>query len=267
MNTNVHQPQHFPFPHGFWPFAATCGMKSLEMNVHPAFMHTPYPSFPMPCTTSLSPLHPGNRSKSDSFTIDAILSRDRVDDVQVLSPGVKSPNYNEKDSYKKDSVLSVRRHQRLYENSHPYLVREKSTTPIKRVTDVLKIKVDKDGKKSPEGSEWKQAKGKRIRTIFTPEQLERLEAEFEKQQYMVGTERYYLACSLNLSEAQVKVWFQNRRIKWRKQNLEQQQAKLAKFDLFKDVDAESDSGLSEIETEVNALERMKQIHKSEFCLD
>lgn len=37
---------------------------------------------------------------------------------------------------------------------------------------------------------WKQGKGKRVRTIFTPEQLERLEAEFEKQQYMVGTERY-----------------------------------------------------------------------------
>nr|XP_046912184.1 homeobox protein notochord-like [Dermatophagoides farinae] len=63
-------------------------------------------------------------------------------------------------------------------------------------------------------------KSKRIRTIFTPEQLERLENEFEKQQYMVGTGRLYLASTLNLTEAQVKVWFQNRRIKWRKQHLE-----------------------------------------------
>lgn len=39
-------------------------------------------------------------------------------------------------------------------------------------------------------STWKQSKSKRVRTIFTPEQLERLEAEFERQQYMVGTERY-----------------------------------------------------------------------------
>ena len=50
-------------------------------------------------------------------------------------------------------------------------------------------------------------KSKRIRTIFTNEQLERLEAEFNKQQYIVGNERLYLAKKLDLSEAQVKVTF------------------------------------------------------------
>lgn len=48
----------------------------------------------------------------------------------------------------------------------------------------------KEDKKLDTKQGWKQGKGKRVRTIFTPEQLERLEAEFEKQQYMVGTERY-----------------------------------------------------------------------------
>uniref|UniRef100_A0A1I8MU38 Uncharacterized protein n=1 Tax=Musca domestica TaxID=7370 RepID=A0A1I8MU38_MUSDO len=70
-------------------------------------------------------------------------------------------------------------------------------------------------------------KNKRVRTIFTPEQLERLEAEFERQQYMVGPERLYLAHTLQLTEAQVKVWFQNRRIKWRKHHLEITQQRLA----------------------------------------
>ncbi|XP_030753096.1 ventral anterior homeobox 1-like [Sitophilus oryzae] len=73
----------------------------------------------------------------------------------------------------------------------------------------------------------KTCKGKRVRTIFTPEQLERLEAEFEKQQYMVGPERLYLAHTLQLTEAQVKVWFQNRRIKWRKHHLELTHQRLA----------------------------------------
>lgn len=48
-------------------------------------------------------------------------------------------------------------------------------------------------------------KSKRVRTIFTPEQLERLEAEFERQQYMVGPERLYLAHTLQLTEAQVSI--------------------------------------------------------------
>ncbi|XP_056408613.1 homeobox protein notochord-like [Hyla sarda] len=85
---------------------------------------------------------------------------------------------------------------------------------------------------SPVGSmSWRAAscKLKRIRTVFTPEQLERLEKEFLKQQYMVGTERVDLAATLNLSETQVKVWFQNRRIKWRKQSLEQKKAKLSQY--------------------------------------
>ncbi|KAM6270171.1 uncharacterized protein LJ264_004502 [Porphyrio hochstetteri] len=77
----------------------------------------------------------------------------------------------------------------------------------------------------------KISKAKRVRTIFTSDQLARLEKEFARQQYMVGTERCLLASSLHLTEEQVKVWFQNRRIKWRKQSLEQQQAKLAKMGL------------------------------------
>ena len=65
-----------------------------------------------------------------------------------------------------------------------------------------------------------RSNSKRVRTIFTQDQLDKLEIEFMKQQYMVGSERYYLANELNLNEAQVKIWFQNRRIKWRKENVD-----------------------------------------------
>lgn len=64
-----------------------------------------------------------------------------------------------------------------------------------------------------------EAKKRRKRTIFTSDQLKRLESAFDRQQYLVGTERERLARELNLSETQVKIWFQNRRIKWRKEHL------------------------------------------------
>ncbi|XP_004710203.1 ventral anterior homeobox 2 [Echinops telfairi] len=57
---------------------------------------------------------------------------------------------------------------------------------------------------------------KRTRTSFTAEQLYRLEMEFQRCQYVVGRERTELARQLSLSETQVKVWFQNRRTKQKK---------------------------------------------------
>ena len=39
----------------------------------------------------------------------------------------------------------------------------------------------------------------------------------------------------------MKVWFQNRRIKWRKQHLEQQKAKLNSIDIYRQVESGSDS--------------------------
>ncbi|XP_026107126.1 ventral anterior homeobox 2-like [Carassius auratus] len=57
---------------------------------------------------------------------------------------------------------------------------------------------------------------KRTRTSFSAEQLYRLELEFQRCQYVVGRERTELARQLNLSETQVKVWFQNRRTKQKK---------------------------------------------------
>ena len=49
--------------------------------------------------------------------------------------------------------------------------------------------------------------------MFTNEQLTALEDNFRRKPYLVGKERADLAKVLNLSETQVKVWYQNRRTK------------------------------------------------------
>ena len=63
-------------------------------------------------------------------------------------------------------------------------------------------------------------KPKRVRTAFSPGQLLKLEQAFEKNHYVVGSERKQLATGLGLSETQVKVWFQNRRTKHKRQKQE-----------------------------------------------
>ncbi|KAI8499477.1 NK1 transcription factor- protein [Branchiostoma belcheri] len=61
-------------------------------------------------------------------------------------------------------------------------------------------------------------KPRRVRTAFTYEQLVALENKFKQTRYLSVCERLNLALSLSLTETQVKIWFQNRRTKWKKQN-------------------------------------------------
>ncbi|KAI6238323.1 Major intrinsic protein domain containing protein [Aphelenchoides fujianensis] len=64
---------------------------------------------------------------------------------------------------------------------------------------------------SPGGVNKKQS-----RPTFTGQQIYMLERKFETTKYLAGTERAQLAQQLHMTESQVKVWFQNRRTKWRK---------------------------------------------------
>ncbi|XP_068405213.1 homeobox protein Nkx-6.2 [Eschrichtius robustus] len=82
--------------------------------------------------------------------------------------------------------------------------------------------MDKDGKK------------KHSRPTFSGQQIFALEKTFEQTKYLAGPERARLAYSLGMTESQVKVWFQNRRTKWRKRHA----AEMASAKKKQDSDAE-----------------------------
>lgn len=61
----------------------------------------------------------------------------------------------------------------------------------------------------------KQRRGVLRRAVFSDSQRKGLEAAFVKQKYISKPDRKKLAAKLGLKDSQVKIWFQNRRMKWR----------------------------------------------------
>ncbi|XP_065082508.1 homeobox protein Dlx4a-like [Ochlerotatus camptorhynchus] len=128
--------------------------------------------------------------------------------VKPLSIGMKSDTPFEVTSYKGG-----------FHGSHQHAVTEvTSDASFSVYHDCLVNSVHLQSKSCRFGETDSSKKGKRSwsRAVFSNLQKKGLEKTFQKQKYITNPDRKRLAANLGLHDSQVKVWFQNRRMKWRK---------------------------------------------------
>ena len=75
-------------------------------------------------------------------------------------------------------------------------------------------------------------KKKKLRPLFSAHQIQTMEKEFAKCRYVSEGRRAELSSDLNLTEMQVKTWFQNRRTKWKKETQEKREVQTSEIPLF-----------------------------------
>ncbi|KAK6177968.1 hypothetical protein SNE40_012822 [Patella caerulea] len=86
---------------------------------------------------------------------------------------------------------------------------------------------DKQDEGEMDKNEINKPRKKRSRASFSHGQVYELERRFRHQRYLSGPERADLAQALKLTETQIKIWFQNRRYKTKRRQLQHEQVLVA----------------------------------------
>ncbi|KAE8590401.1 hypothetical protein XENTR_v10018047 [Xenopus tropicalis] len=134
-----------------------------------------------------------------------------------------TPDYREKENYCGRNVHNGERSPPVRDQLHFHPAPQELTTSrrtsievsAESSTDQRVIGMTDTNKKTK--SVCDEDAASRARTKFTAEQLEELEKSFKENRYIGSSEKRRLSKVLKLSENQIKTWFQNRRMKFKRQ--------------------------------------------------
>ncbi|XP_026143718.1 homeobox protein BarH-like 2 isoform X2 [Carassius auratus] len=171
------------------------------------------------------------RRRYKTFMIDEILSKETCDYFEKLSLYSVCPSLIVRPkplhscsgsaplrSYPLLSVITHQPPSSLPQISQPspHLTLLSPQHPLSSEPTASETPVSISSESETEHSTPRLKKPRRSRTIFTELQLLGLEKKFQKQKYLSTPDRLDLAQTLGLTQLQVKTWYQNRRMKWKK---------------------------------------------------
>ncbi|KYO19632.1 barH-like 2 homeobox protein [Alligator mississippiensis] len=170
-------------------------------------------------------------SSGSSFGIDTILSN-----ASSGSPGVMNGDFRQHSEARTAdfraqatpspcSEIDTQEGNAASESFRPKLEQEDSKAKLDKRDDPqselkchgTKEEGDREITSSRDSPPVRAKKPRKARTAFSDHQLNQLERSFERQKYLSVQDRMDLAAALNLTDTQVKTWYQNRRTKWKRQ--------------------------------------------------
>ncbi|XP_074598139.1 uncharacterized protein LOC141852882 [Brevipalpus obovatus] len=217
---NPHHHLHHPRAHPFIPQDLSYRSNSTTPSSLPPSLTSSQSSV---VTSSLSPsslIHPHHHPHSHhhpahSYPIVPFLFRHRFSECGLNSgPGLDGDSIAGRDSASDQAVESEEENNDENSfsdngdedncgNSIKSNLSSYTNSSHNNVTDKIELKMQK--------------KQRKARTAFTDHQLQTLEDSFKRAKYLSVQDRMELANKLNLTDTQVKTWYQNRRTKWKRQ--------------------------------------------------
>ncbi|XP_042885997.1 H2.0-like homeobox protein [Penaeus japonicus] len=101
------------------------------------------------------------------------------------------------------------------------------------------------------------------RAVFSNLQRKGLEKRFQLQKYITKPDRRQLAATLGLTDAQVKVWFQNRRMKWRHAELKKREQQQQQQQQQQQTHAQLQQTTPQQQQETSEKELLESSHEAE----